>query len=142
MTDANTPFELRAVERTPHGVRATVTVHGRTSTALLADIREASEEATPLGAFYRRVYEAARNRLLEADLAGSWFALVTFGSPSPSLPLSKRVGRGLRALDRLKRLADECKGSGSCSDARVVVRKSVVDAEEADISDGGVIYTA
>lgn len=140
--DASTPFKIIAVVTTPQGYRVDVDVGGDVRTAWLDEIQNAADSATELSAFYQRVYKAAGDWIREAEVERSWFALVTFGQPSPDVPASFRVACGRAGLSRLRRLADECKGSGTCSEARVVSRASADEAREADISAGGVVYTA
>ncbi len=58
-----------------------------------------------------------------------YYAIVTFGSPAPF-----RRQRWTKNLERAKRLAQTCKGSGSCTDARVLECESRALARTCDIS--------
>lgn len=55
------------------------------------------------------------------------YSVVTFGSPNV------RRASYYRSLDRAKRVARECVGSGTCTTARVHACESVAQAKTADI---------
>ena len=104
------------------------------------DTLEASAaQGGDLGAAYASALEAAL-ALREAQIdESSWYALAWFGSPSlraadVTVP-EVAPGRGLAARDRLIGVASKIKGTGSCSDVRVVRCETSAQANEASISD-------
>lgn len=104
--------------------------------------------AADLRAIYAPVYAQAKEMADRQRDERSWYALVTFGSPSWSGTDDRFLdgglaGQGLSARARLRHLADEAKGTGSCQGARVVRCADETAARRADISTASdVVYSA
>ena len=80
--------------------------------------------------------EARRIKDAKAKKARRFYAIIAEGEPAYKLP-------GLTySFDRAKRLADEAKGSGSCTAAKVMEATSRISAEFYGEQEGVLVYVA
>lgn len=147
---ATTVTTIEVIRTADYGTAVYLRVDGKDHYVRMDVLRDAAgpTNAEDLRAIYATVYERAKELVERERGERSWYALVTFGAPSWSgtderFLAGGLTGQGLTARARLIRLASEAKGTGSCTDARVIRCDDQESAMQADISTSAdVAYSA